>query len=117
MWGWGAKGRNIVWCSLENIYKPKEEGDLGIRRIDLFKKALLAKWLCRMRSPEVGLWKDVLESKYRSWRTLKLNTTGQNKYKFRWWNDLSKASLSDQGSRWFDSNVVWQVGDDSKFKF
>jgi len=35
--GWGAEGRKITWSSWENVCKPKEEGDLGIRRIDLFR--------------------------------------------------------------------------------
>ena len=95
LWGWDTEGREIALCSWENIFKPKEEGDIGIRRIDLFNKALLEKWLWRMRSPEVGMWKDVLESKYGSWRMLNLNTLDRNKYKSGWWNDLSKASLSD----------------------
>ena len=104
LWGWGTKGRKIAWCSWENICKPKEEGGLGIRRIDLFNKALLTKRIWRMRYPKVGLWKDVLELKYGSGRML--NTSDRNKYKSRWWKDLSETSLSDQGSRWFDSNVV-----------
>jgi len=43
LWGWGAEGRKIAWTSWENICKAKKEGGLGIRRIDLFNKALLAK--------------------------------------------------------------------------
>ena len=67
LWGWGADGRKIACTSWENICKAKEEGGLGIRRIDLFNKALLAKWLWTLGSPETGLWKDVLESKYGQW--------------------------------------------------
>ena len=78
----------------------------GIRRIDLLNKALLAKWLWRMGSSENGLWKDVLESKYGLWRTTNSFTSNRNRYKSRWWNDLSKVSLLDQGDNWFNSNMV-----------
>ena len=63
------------------------------------------------------MWKDVLESKYGSWRTLNLNIPVQNKHRSRWWMNLSKVSLFDQDNNWFESNMVWQVGDGSKFKF
>jgi len=61
-------------------------------------------------SPEVGLWKDVLESKYGSWRRVNLITPDHNKYKYRWWTDLCKVCNTDQGTNLFDSNVVWEVG-------
>jgi len=117
LWRWGAEGRKIVWISWENICKAKEEECLGIKRIDLFNKALLAKWLWRMGSPETGLWKDVLESKYDLWRLTNSTRPNRNRCKSIWWNDLSKVSLSDQGDNWFNSNMVWQVGSREKIKF
>jgi len=106
LWGWNVEGRKITWTSWENICKSKEEDDLGMKRIDLFNKALLAKWLWRMGSPETGLWKDILESKYGLERLENSSTSGRFVYKSRWWNDLSKVSISDHGDRWFNSNMV-----------
>ena len=115
--GWGSEGRKNAWIGWENICKPKEDGGLGIKSIDIFNNALLEKWLWRLRSPEHGLWKVALESKYGSWGTANSVTPTQNGYKSRWWDDLSKVSLSDQGSSWFVPNLVWQVGSGKKFKF
>jgi len=51
------------------------------------------------------------------WREVNFATHARNKYKSIWWTDLSKVSLSDHGSNWFNSNGVWQVGSGAKFKF
>ena len=50
-------------------------------------------------------------------RMVNSSTLVHIKYRSRWWNDLSKVSISNQGSRWFKSNLVWQVGSEKKFKF
>jgi len=70
-----------------------------------------------MGSTKKGLWKDVLESKYGLWSMTNSFTPNQNRYKSRWWNDLSKVSLSDQGDNWVNSNMVWQHGSEDKIKF
>ena len=117
LWGWGTEGRKIAWTSWENICKAKEDGGLGIRCIDLFNKALLAKWIWRLGSAEKGLWKDVLESKYGLWSMTNSFTPQRIRYKSKWWNDLSKVSISDQGDNWINSNMVWQLGSGDKIKF
>jgi len=52
------------------LCKPKQDGGIAIKGIELFNKALLAKWKRRLGTKEQGLWKGVLESKYGSWREL-----------------------------------------------
>jgi len=58
-----------------------------------------------MGSPEIGLWKDVLESKYGPRRLTNSPEPKRNRNTSRWWNDLSKVSLLDQGDNWFNS--IW----------
>ena len=117
MWGWGSEGRKIAWISWDTICKAKEEGGLGIRSIELFNKALLAKWLWRLGSSECGLWKEVLESKYGLRWLSNSYVPKQNKFTSRWWLDLFKVSFSDQGVNWFNQNMAWEVGSGEKIKF
>ncbi|RVW47703.1 hypothetical protein CK203_107043 [Vitis vinifera] len=52
---------------------PKEEGGLGIRKIDLLNKALLGKWVWRYAYEKDNLWKTAIGVKYGQegcgWRT------------------------------------------------
>ncbi|RVW60548.1 hypothetical protein CK203_061456 [Vitis vinifera] len=52
---------------------PKEEGGLGIRKIDLLNKALLGKWVWRYAYEKDNLWKKAIGVKYGQegcgWRT------------------------------------------------
>ncbi|RVX06605.1 LINE-1 reverse transcriptase-like [Vitis vinifera] len=68
----------IYFLSLIRIPKsvaksPKEEGGLGIRKIDLLNKALLGKWVWRYAYEKENLWKRVIRVKYGQegcgWRT------------------------------------------------
>jgi len=61
-----------------------------------------------METPETGLLKEVLESKYDSMRLTNSS---------RWWKDLTKVRTSDQDNNWFNSNVAWKVGSGDKIKF
>ncbi|XP_027905945.1 uncharacterized protein LOC114165552 [Vigna unguiculata] len=70
LWVWGSEARKIAWVSWENICKPKEMGGLGIRDIGNFNTALLAKWKWRLGVEDHGVWKQILDSKYGSWRVL-----------------------------------------------
>ena len=70
----------------------------------------MAKWLWRLGSIEHGLWKEVLESKYGSRGLSSSYVPKRNRFTSRWWIDLFKVSISDQGDNWFNQNMVWKVG-------
>jgi len=66
LWGWSLETKKIAWVKWESICRSKEAGGLGIRNIQNFNDALLAKWKWRLGTKDNGLWKHVLESKYGS---------------------------------------------------
>ena len=66
----GFEERKIALIRWDNLCKPKEEEGLGIRDIENFNIALLTKWKWIIGTEDQGVWKEVLESKYGSWRNL-----------------------------------------------
>jgi len=64
LWGWGYEGNKIAWVSWEKVCRPYREGGLGIKDINNFNAALLAKWKWMLGGQEVSLWSEVLQSRY-----------------------------------------------------
>jgi len=115
LWGWGSEAKKIAWVKWEKICKPKEVGGLDIRDIRLFNVALLAKWKWRLGMEDKGLWKQVLESKYGSWRNL--NDSNISRSASRWWMDIYNVCGSTTQGLWFDKSFEWVLGEGNKVKF
>jgi len=64
-------------------------GGLGIKDISCFNDALLAKWKWRYGVSEEGLWRDILEARYRNWRNM--NATLALRKESLWWKDLCRV--------------------------
>jgi len=95
--------RKIAWMAWEKVCSPKECGGLGIRDIGKFNVALLAKWKWRLGVEKGGVWKDVLESRYDTWRDMK--STVRNLKQSTWWKDLCKIWDGANEGNWFDNNI------------
>jgi len=63
-WSWGHEDRKIAWIAWDDVCSPKDMGGLGVRDINKFNEAQIAKWKWRFGVEKVGVWKDVLESRY-----------------------------------------------------
>jgi len=55
LWGWGFEERNIAWVNWKKVCSPIETRGLGIKDIECFKVALLAKWKWRYSQSGEGL--------------------------------------------------------------
>jgi len=53
------------------VYEPRDFGGLGIIDLRIFNLALLGKWIWRPGTDRGGLWKEILDSKYGGWRSLR----------------------------------------------
>ena len=112
-WGWGSERRKIVWASWEKVCESRDAEGLGVINIKLFNVALLGKWIWRMGSSKDSLWKEVLESKYGGWRSLKVSNL--NRFGSLWWKDLKKVWASKEWGDKFEDRVKWELGNGKTF--
>ncbi|KAI5411581.1 hypothetical protein KIW84_056590 [Lathyrus oleraceus] len=61
----GAEDKKVIHLvSWKSVCKPKEEGGLGIKNLELFNKALLLKWKWRIVKENDALWSEILRVRY-----------------------------------------------------
>lgn len=68
-----------------------------------------------MGTEDHGIWKQVLDSKYGSWRNLNVITVPTNAS--RWWKEIHKVCENVESGIWFDNCLEWVVGEGQKVKF
>ncbi|CAL5353932.1 unnamed protein product [Camellia sinensis] len=63
---WGSLGvkRKIRLVNWKDVTRRKEQGGLGLRRIDEMNEFLLVKWWWRYGVEDNSLWKKIIISKY-----------------------------------------------------
>ncbi|XP_020214453.1 uncharacterized protein LOC109798537 [Cajanus cajan] len=105
----------MVWVSWNKINMSKEEGGLGIKRLDLFNDALLEKWRWKLFHELNSLWGRVLVSKYGVRATIKEGSL-TNKMSL-WWSDIMLASGGENNSNWFMDAVTWKIRDGKRTRF
>ncbi|KAL5815317.1 hypothetical protein ACOSQ3_026106 [Xanthoceras sorbifolium] len=112
--------RNFLWGSKEHksivhlvkwdrVCLPKCKGGLGIKKMKDMNQALLAKAGWRIMQPEVGLWGQILTSKY-----LKNNHgfSGSS-------NTISSSTWKGilHGAKLMKLGLIWRIGDGRKVHF
>ncbi|RVW50024.1 Retrovirus-related Pol polyprotein from transposon RE1 [Vitis vinifera] len=73
LWEGGSLEGKVHLINWQVVCSPKEEGGLGIRKIELLNKTLLGKWVWRYAYEKDNLWKKAIGVKYGQegcgWRT------------------------------------------------
>ena len=105
-WGASTEGNKIHWLSWKKLCRPKSQGGLGFRDLELFNKALLAKQGWRIISNPDSLACKVLKGKYfNNGDFLSASVGSDPSFVWRslmWGRDLLKLGLR------------WRIGDGSK---
>jgi len=84
--GWGYESRKIAWMKWQKICSPIAVGGLSIKEIGYFNEALITKWKWRLVMSEEGLWRNILEARYETWRSL--DVTLVYRKQSQWWKGL-----------------------------
>jgi len=92
-----------------------EIGGLGIKGIECFNIALLGKWKSRYGILEKGLWSEVLNANYGTWRNLDVTMIHRNHS--TWWQDLCRILYKDTHGNWFNGRCHWILGECRRVKF
>ncbi len=64
LWGSYGDGVTTPLVNWDIVCSPINHGGLGVRKIAVFSKALLGKWLWRFGLKESRLWRRLIASKY-----------------------------------------------------
>ena len=79
---------------------------LEIKNIELFNKALLAKWRWTMSMSKENLWCRIIRSKYGVWEEGRQHRLVGKEY--WWWWDLWLVCGGEANGRWFDKRNIWK---------
>ena len=115
LWGGGADHNKIAWVKWDTVCFPKDKGGLGIKDVNTFNLALLAKWKWHLFQHQGQLWARVLESKYGRWRGL--NEAPRSSTESIWWRDLKMVSHHPEHGEALQRSTAWRVGCGDRIKF
>uniref|UniRef100_A0A2N9I4J4 Reverse transcriptase domain-containing protein n=1 Tax=Fagus sylvatica TaxID=28930 RepID=A0A2N9I4J4_FAGSY len=64
LWGGLGDGFKHHLVGWDTVCSPLAQGGLGVRRVEVFNRALLGKWLWKFGKEDTHLWRRVIASKY-----------------------------------------------------
>jgi len=83
--------------------------------LKVFNIALLGKWIWPLGSDNGSLWKDVIESKYEGWRSLREQRSPSKVS--HWWKYLKEVWALESWGRRFEDRFMWKIGNGKSISF
>lgn len=118
-WRGSSENRKIAWVRWETICKPREIGGLGIKNVEWFNLALLAKWRWRLLTEKRGLWRDILKSRYgvEVEGSADLGNNEGFKKGSGWWKGICRICRINNLTDWFQGGLKRKIGIGNKIRF
>lgn len=87
-----VEGRSVIWVKWASLCKPKRCGGLGIKNLEAFNIALLAKWRWWFFNEPQTIWSDLLRIRYGDLTNWTINSEDFGAWTLKkcsiWWRDL-----------------------------
>ncbi|KAJ0693348.1 putative RNA-directed DNA polymerase [Helianthus annuus] len=116
LWGGNEEKNKIHWVAWEVVTKPKQEGALGIKKLEDCNNALILKWLWRYRVEKGALWRRVIDAIHalvRRWEPIPYN----KRFPGTWCKIVNfGARMKVQGKSFIDM-IKGNVGDGKSVRF
>lgn len=97
LWAGGIERRAVSWVKWSAVCKPKRNGGLGIKNLEAFNIALLAKWEWRLITEPGAIWAGLIWFRYGDLSFWSLYPeeygAGQVKKHSIWWRDLCSLGI------------------------
>ncbi|XP_057780066.1 uncharacterized protein LOC130998670 [Salvia miltiorrhiza] len=118
LWVGGVEGKKICWVKWEELCREHREGGLGLKNLEWFNSALMAKWLWRFLSERESLWARVIKSCQGEifWDGGGFRLKGRSEPKTGWWRKVLSLSWGPNG-KWLRENLEIQVGNGASVLF
>ncbi|XP_057808906.1 uncharacterized protein LOC131023384 [Salvia miltiorrhiza] len=116
--GEGTEGRKIHWVKWEDLGEDVREGGLGIKDLESFNKALMAKWIWRLLTERESFWVRVVQASKGEigWDGEGLCFEKKREVKSWWWKRVVSLSGGD-GGKWLRDNLMLKVGEGDSIQF
>ncbi|KAA0050814.1 LINE-1 retrotransposable element ORF2 protein [Cucumis melo var. makuwa] len=105
----GSKGSHLINWAI--VTKPKEEGELGISKLQITNQALLSKWLWRYYSEPNSLWRRLIHIKYQGKHPGDIpSNISSSSPKAPWRSIINNID-------WFKRNQGWDLNNGDQISF
>ncbi|XP_058784562.1 uncharacterized protein LOC131659376 [Vicia villosa] len=112
--------KSIHWICWDTVCKPREEGGLGVRNVEIMNAALISKWKWRILTEKEAVWCNVLKARYDNVKLKVLigDISVGGKHDSIWWRDvLISDNYERMGDRHFARAVDCTVGNGKETPF
>ena len=108
LWGGGSSERKFHLINWDSVCQSKEKGNLGIRNLTNFNRALLGKWCWRFSMEDNSMWRGVIILKYGLEEGGYFPSIPKGCHGVGLWKEICKEAL------FIKNNCLMKIGDGSK---